>query len=136
MSDLEEDDESVNKADDDEIPAWIADIAEHISGCVEYRWNCHTEWCYVLPADNQWGVHMIELAPAPLELSDRDDAAGAFRLGVEQFDLLAAQELFDEVEEIMFRQPLGIGEVVIQGRVEEEEVRVVFYPANPSHHRS
>jgi hypothetical protein len=124
--------DSASKGKAEDIPTWVADVAEHVSGCIEYLWNCHTEWCYVLPKDNQWGVHMIELAPAPLELTESENEVGAFRLGVQQFDVFAAQQIFDEVDETTFRQPLGLVEVAMQGRIGDDVVRVTFFLASPS----
>lgn len=113
------------------IPEWIAETVERIAGVIEYQWNCHTEWCYVPPEGNLWGVHMVEIAPAPTALSDHPEPPRAFRLAVERFDLLAVHDLFDEVRLFSFSQAFGTAEITVEGVIGEEPLRIAFFPASP-----
>ena len=87
----------------DDLPDWAAELADSLANCSECKSLGHLLARYAAPEESDWGGHLLELAPAPLEIvgAGPNDGARVYDL-VNNFDLLSAQTSFDEVGSLGF----------------------------------
>jgi hypothetical protein len=84
---------------------------------------------YSRPDETSWGIDLLEMAPALLQISAPGLGGGEECYGlIHNFDLTTAQSAFDEVAEMWF----GIDNdrrhaITIEGKVGEHEIVALIY---------
>ena len=110
-------------------PAWITRLLEQLADVVEFQGPATLEGHHLEPDETDWGVDLIELAPALLDLVEAGPHDGAQTYGlVSALDLFVLNEVFARIDHLALdfdaqRQP----RVTLEGRFEEHEVAVVIY---------
>lgn len=112
-----------------QLPAWAHRLLEQLADAVEFQGLATLEGRHLEPDETDWGVDLIELAPALLDLVEAGPQDGAQTYGlVSALDLFALNAVFDRIDHFALdfdeqRQP----RVTLEGRFEAHEVAVVIY---------
>ncbi|HSJ88163.1 MAG TPA: hypothetical protein VK909_13205 [Anaerolineales bacterium] len=116
-------------SEDEKTPEWVEELGEAIASTIEFQGPAYIEWYYSKAEDNSWGVDLIEFYPALIEIEEAGPLDGEIVfVRVNSFDILAAQNAFDEVDEVMFGfEPGGQPNVTLEGKYKGQEVIVDVY---------
>lgn len=121
-------------AEDNQMPEWAQTLCEKLAEAIEFKGPASMEGWYSAPEETSWGVDLIELFPAVMEIEEAGPNDGEEVFGiVNNFDLLAAQKVFDEVVEMAFGfDNEGESYITIEGKYKERDVVVLinFQPAS------
>ncbi len=120
-------------APDNQMPEWAQSLFEKIASVIEYKGVAHTEGYHYGPDDTAWGVDLLELAPALMDLSEFGGEEGEEGYGIiHHFDLLATQDAFDEMLALGFGiENDGRPCITMEGKVDGRMVVVLVYTAPP-----
>ena len=119
----------MTSSDPTDLPGWAAELADGLADCIEFKSLGHLEARYSAPDETAWGIDLIELAPAPLEIVEAGplDGERVYDI-VHNFDLLAAQTSFDEVISLSFGfENDGRPCITLEGRLGGREIVVQVY---------
>ncbi len=111
------------------IPEWVEVLGEAIASSIEFQGPAYIEWYFSKADENDWGVDLIELFPALVEIEEAGPYDGEMVfVKVNSFDILTAQKVLDEVHGVTFAyetedQP----SISIEGMYHGQEVAVVVY---------
>ena len=84
---------------DNHMPDWVRTLLEEIGSGIRIQ-GTRVIWKDIIPRliETSWGIHLLEMAPALMDLSELGAEEGEQGYGImHSFDLLATQEAFDEV---------------------------------------
>lgn len=114
---------------EDEMPDWAQDVFEGIASQVEFKGPAEMEARYFEPGATSWGVSLLEIAPAVLDLSRLGGKEGEVGYGlIHAFDLLAAQEALDEVAGLAFGlENDGRPMLTMEGKAQGHEIVVLIH---------
>jgi hypothetical protein len=112
-----------------QMPDWVRTVFETLASGIEFKGVASMEGRYFLPDETAWGIDLLQMAPALLEVIEPESGEGEQCYGlIHNFDLIIAQSAFDEVV------AMGVGidnsgrhEVTIEGKVGELEIVVLIY---------
>lgn len=112
-----------------QIPDWVADLAEAVAGAVEFKGQAGMEWRACRPDDTAWGVDLLEMAPALMEIAQAGPHDGEQVHGIiHSLNLLAVQEAFDEVVDLSFGlDNEGRPELTVEGRIGDREIVLLIH---------
>ena len=115
--------------EEDQVPEWAKELAEAVAATIEFQAQASLECLHAAPEDTELGVDLVELWPAVMEIQEAGPNDGELVYGiVDRFDLLAAQKLFEELEEIHFGFEIdGQPKITILGTYKGRRVIVVVY---------
>jgi hypothetical protein len=86
-----------------QMPKWAQTLCESLASTIEFKGPADLECWYSAPKETSWGVNLIELSPATMEIEEAGPNDGEEVFGiVHGFDLLAAQKVFDEMVALVF----------------------------------
>jgi hypothetical protein len=111
------------------LPDWARSLFETIVSGIEFKGIAYMEGRYAAPDETAWGLDLVEIAPSIMKVSERGSDDGEECYGIiHNFDLMRAQEAFDEVIDTSF----GIDDngrhcITIEGKVGEREIVVLIY---------
>ena len=111
------------------MPDWVQSLFETIASTIEFKGIAYMEGLYSEPDETAWGINLLEMAPSLIELSGTgsDDGEQVYSI-IHNFDLLAAEDGFDEVEGLAFGiENNGCPCITIEGKVGGREVVVLIY---------
>ncbi len=115
--------------EENEVPEWAKELAEAIADTIEFKAQAFLDCQQLPPEENEWGVDLVELWPALMEIQEAGPNDGELVFGVvDRFDLQAAEKVFDDVDEFMFGfENDGQPKITIQGTFKGRPVIVVVY---------
>jgi hypothetical protein len=116
-------------AEEDQVPDWAWELAEALASTIEFKAQASLDCQHSAPADSAWGVDLVELWPAVMEIQEAGPNDGEIVFGiVHSFDLLAAQKIFDGVETALFGfDNDGRSKITMVGKYKGREVVVLVY---------
>ena len=89
--------------EEDLVPEWARELAEAVADTIEFKAQAFLDCQQLSPEENEYGVDLVELWPALMEIQEAGPNDGEIVFGiVHRFDILAAQEIFDKVDSIQF----------------------------------
>ncbi|MCI0661698.1 MAG: hypothetical protein L0220_11535 [Acidobacteria bacterium] len=111
-----------------EMPDWVRSVFETFASGIEFKGVASMEGRYFLPDETAWGIDLLEMAPALMDVIEPESGEGEQCYGlIHNFDLMIAQSAFDEVV------AMGIGinnsgrhVITIEGKVGEYEIVVLY----------
>ncbi|RYX81275.1 hypothetical protein EON83_24825 [bacterium] len=115
--------------DSEELPEWINVLFDQISSAIEFKGLADIAWRYLDPESTYWGIDVLEIAPALMDLSQLGAEEGEFGYGIiHNLDLLEIQKAFQEVSSMSF----GIENedkscITIEGTANNQQVMVFIY---------
>ncbi len=90
-------------ADENSMPDWADHLFETIASTIEFKGFAEMEGYYLAPEENDWGVHLLEMAPVLMEVMESGPNDGEHVYGViNNIDLLAVQDALDSVSALGF----------------------------------
>jgi hypothetical protein len=111
------------------MPDWARSLFETIVSGIEFKGIAYMEGRYSAPDETAWGLDLMEIAPSLMKVSERgpDDREQCYGI-IHNFDLMRAQEAFDEIIDMSF----GIDNdgrycMTLEGKVGEREIVVLIY---------
>jgi len=115
--------------EEDLVPEWARDLAQSIADAIEFKAQAFLDCQQMEPEESEWGVDLVELWPALMEIQEAGPNDGELVFGiVDRFDLLAAEKVFDEVHEIMFGfEDDGQPKITFEGTFKGRLVVVIVY---------
>ncbi|MBK9926640.1 MAG: hypothetical protein IPP66_15295 [Anaerolineales bacterium] len=115
--------------EENHAPEWVETLSEAIASTIEWQTPAYLEWYYSKADENGWGVDLIELYPALMEIEEAGPNDGEIIFAkVNNFDILEAQKIFDEVDAVTFGLELdGQPSISLEGTYKGEEVVVMVY---------
>jgi hypothetical protein len=115
--------------EEDLVPEWARELAEAIADTIEFKAHAFLDCQQMEPEESEWGVDLVELWPALMEIQEAGPNDGELVFGiVDRFDLLAAEKVFDEVSEMMFGfENDGQPKITIEGTYKGRVVVVIVY---------
>lgn len=115
--------------DENQVPQWAKELAEAIADTIEFKGQAYLDCQQMEPGESEWEVDLVELWPAVMEIQEAGPNDGELVYGiVDRFDILAAQKIFDEVDEIMFGfENDGQPKITIEGTFKGRRVVVIVY---------
>jgi hypothetical protein len=111
------------------IPEWAKVLGEVMASTIEFKGPAYMEWQHSTPEESEYGVDLIELWPAMMEIEEAGPNDGEVVFGVvHSFDILSAQEIFDEVDAVTFGfENDGQPNLSIEGKYQGRDVVVLVY---------
>ncbi len=111
------------------MPEWVRTLFDTIASTIEFQGPASLEARYSSPDETNWGVDLLELAPALMELRALGPKNGEPVYGlIHNLDLLAAQQAFEEVDALSFGfENDGRPYFTFEGKVQGREIAVVIY---------
>jgi hypothetical protein len=112
---------------DSDMPDWVQSLFETLAATIELEGMTYVEGRYSSPEETDWGIDLLEIAPALMEIAAVSSHATERVFGsIRDFDLLAAQDVFNEVTAMS----LGIDDnetpcLTIEGMVSKREIVVL-----------
>ena len=115
--------------EEDQVPVWARELAESLAEAIEFKGQAFLDCQQSAPEETEWGVDLVELWPAVMEIQEAGPNDGEIVFGiVDNFDLLAALKIFDRVDAFTFGyENDGRGKVTIEGMFRGREVVVIVY---------
>ncbi len=115
-------------SEENTMPDWADRLLERIASNIEFKGLAEMEGYYSAPEDNEWGVHLLEMAPAMMEVMENGPNDGERVYGViHRLDLLAIQRVLEPVATSSFGfENDGSPALTIAGEVEGREVTVII----------
>jgi hypothetical protein len=115
--------------EEDLVQEWARELAEAIANTIEFKAQAFLDCQQLAPEENEWGVDLVELWPALMEIQEAGPNDGELVFGiVDRFDLLAAEKVFDEVENVIFGfDNDGEPQITIEGMFKGRLVAVIVY---------
>ncbi len=112
-----------------QMPVWAQWLFDTIASTIEFKGPASLEGRYSAPSETDWGVDLLELAPALLELGVLGPKDGEPVYGlIHNLDLLAAQQAFDEIAALTFGfENDGRPYFTFEGNAQGHEITVVIY---------
>jgi hypothetical protein len=116
-------------AADKKTPEWIEMLGTAIASTIEWKAPAYVEWYYSKADENGWGVDLIELYPALVEIEEAGPNDGEIVFAeVNSFDILEAQKKLDEVDSVMFGfETAGQPSISLEGKYKGQEIIVIIY---------
>lgn len=116
-------------AEENPVPMWARELAVEIASAIEFKAQASLDCQQWSPEETEWGVDLVELWPAVMEIQEAGPNDGEIVFGiVDSFDLLAAQKVFDQVEAFSFGyENDGRGNIMVEGTFKGRQVVVVVY---------
>jgi hypothetical protein len=111
------------------VPEWAKELAEAVADTIEFKAQAYLDCRQSAPEETDWGVDLVELWPAVMEIQEAGPNDGEMVFGiVDSFDLLAVLKLFERVDDFTFGyENDGRGNITIIGKFKGREVVVVVY---------
>ncbi len=89
--------------EENSMPDWADKLFETIASTIEFKGFAEMEGYYLAPEENEWGVHLLEMAPVLMEVMESGPNDGQQVYGViNNIDLLAVQDALDSVASLGF----------------------------------
>jgi len=112
-----------------QMPEWAQTLSESLASTIEFKGPAYLRWQHSSPDENGWGVDLIELFPAIMEIEEAGPNDGEQVFGiVHGFDLLEAQKSLDKVDAMMFGfENDGQPSITIEGEYKGREVVILIY---------
>lgn len=80
-------------AEDSKTPEWVETLSEAIASTIEWKAPAYVEWYYSKADESGWGVDLIDLYPAQVEIEEAGPNDGEIVFPVvNSFDILEAQK--------------------------------------------
>lgn len=116
-------------AEEDQVPQWARELADEIAATIEFMAQASIDCQLSAPEETEWGVDLVELWPAVMEIQEAGPNDGEMVFGIVQsFDLLAAQKIFEAVDAITFGfEDDGQPKITIEGKFKGRQVAVIVY---------
>jgi hypothetical protein len=114
--------------EEDQMPEWAKTLCESLASTIEFKGPAYLRWRHSTPDETSWGIDLIELSPAIMEIEEAGPNDGEEVFGVvHSFDLLEAQKAFDDVGALTFGfDNDGQPEITIEGKYKGREVVVLI----------
>lgn len=111
------------------VPEWAQTLSESLASTIEFKGPAYLRLQHSAPDENGWGVDLIELFPAIMEIEEAGPNDGEEVFGiVHSFDLLEAQKTLDKVDAMIFGfENDGQPSISIEGEYKGREVVVIIY---------
>lgn len=112
-----------------QMPDWVRSLFENVASGIEFKGIASMEGRYAEPDETSWGIDLLEMAPSLMDLSEFGVDTGEQGYGIiHNFDLLLAQEAFDDVSALAFGiENDGRPCITIEGKIDGREVAVLIY---------
>ena len=112
-----------------QMPDWVESLFEKLASGIEFKGVAWMEGHHSLPDETSWGIDLLEMAPALLQISTHGLGEGEECYGlIHNFDLMTAQSAFDEVTEMGFGiDNEGRHVITIEGKVGNHEIVALIY---------
>ena len=129
MDSVPEVEEMIYMAEDSKTPEWVEMLSEAIASTIEWQTPAYVEWYYSKASENGWGVNLIELYPAPVEIEEAGPNDGEIVFPeVNSFDILEAQKKLDELDSVMFEfETDGQPSISLEGKYKGQEIMIIIY---------
>jgi hypothetical protein len=116
-------------AEENQVPEWAKELAEAIADTIEFKTQASLDCRQSAAEETDWAVDLVELWPAVMEIQEAGPNDGELVYGiVDRFDILAAQKIFDEVNEVMLDFENGSEpKATIEGMFKGRQVVVIVY---------
>ena len=116
-------------AEEDLVPEWAQELAQAMADTIEFGALASLDCQQSGPEETEWGVDLVELWPALMEIQEAGPNDGEIVFGiVHRFDILAAQEVFDKVDTIQFGYALsGQPKITFEAWFKGRPVVVIVY---------
>jgi len=115
--------------EENNAPEWVETLSEAIASTIEWQSPAYLEWYYSKADENGWGVDLIELYPALMEIEEAGPNDGEIVFPkVDSFDVLEAQKMLDEVDAVTFGlETDGQPSISLEGKYKGQELVVMVY---------
>jgi hypothetical protein len=115
--------------EENNAPEWVETLSEAIAATIEWQAPAYLEWYYSKADENGWGVDLIELYPALMEIEEAGPKDGEIVFPrVNSFDVLEAQKMLDEVDAVTFGlEEDGQPSISLEGKYKGQEIVVMVY---------
>jgi hypothetical protein len=115
--------------EEDLVPEWALELAQAMADIIEFGALASLDCEQSGPEETEWGVDLVELWPALMEIQEAGPNDGEIVFGiVHRFDILAAQGIFDHVEKIHFGFAfLGQPQITFEAWFKGRPVVVIVY---------
>src|SRR5215216_3392984 len=115
--------------EDNETPEWVETLGEAIASTIEFQGPAYIEWYYSKADENGWGVDLLELNPALVEIEEAGPYDGEIVfVKVNSVDILAAQKALDEVDAVTLGyETEDQSNISIEGSYKGQKVIVMIY---------
>ena len=115
--------------EENKVPVWARELAEAIADTVEFKGQASIDCRQSGPEETEWGVDLVELWPAVMDIQEAGPNDGEFVFGiVDRFDILAAQKIFEEVNALRFEiEDTGEPKITLEGKYKGREVVIILY---------
>jgi len=115
--------------EEDQVPAWARELSESLADAIEFNGEAFLDCEQFGPEETEWGVDLVELWPALMEIQEAGPNDGEIVFGIiDRFDLLVAQKIFDRLNAFTFGyENDGRGKITIEGLFKGREVVVIVY---------
>jgi hypothetical protein len=111
------------------VPAWAQELAVAVADTIEFKAQASLDCQQWSPEETDWGVDLVELWPAVMEIQEAGPNDGEMVFGIiDTFDLLAVQKVFDQVDDFTFGyENDGRSNITIEGKFKGRDVIVIVY---------
>lgn len=90
-------------AEEDLVPEWARDLAQAIADNIVFGALASLDCKQSGPDETDWGVDLVELWPALMEIQEAGPNDGEIVFGIiHRFDILEAQKIFDKLDNVQF----------------------------------
>lgn len=115
--------------EEDQVPVWARELAEAMAETIEFGALTFLDCEQSGPEETEWGVDLVEMWPALMEIQEVGPNDGELIYGIiQRFDVLAAQKIFDQVDSMVFGYAFtGQPEVKIEAWFGGRPVVVIVY---------
>ena len=115
--------------EENQVPQWARDLAESIASTIEFKAQASIDCQHSAPEETEWGVDLVELWPAVMEIQEAGPNDGEMVFGiVHSFDILAVLKIFEKVDAVIFGiENDGRSKMSIEGKFKGRDVVVLVY---------
>jgi hypothetical protein len=115
--------------EDSKTPEWVETLSEALASTIEWNAPAYIEWYYSKADENGWGIDLIELYPALMEIEEAGPNDGEIIFpDISSFDILEAQKKLDEVDAVLFGfETDGQPSISLEGKYKGQEIMVNIY---------
>ncbi len=108
---------------------WAQALFDTLASTIEFKGLASLEGRYSAPGETDWGIDLLELAPALMELTQTRPRDGERVYGlIHDLDLLAAQQAFAKVAALSFGfEDDGHSYFTFEGNAQGHKIAVVIY---------
>jgi len=121
--------EPVSEMHENPSADWVESLSATVAAASEFTGLGSVEWRYSPPCNNSWGCHLLEFAPALLEIVERGPEDGEVCYPIlHNLDLVMVQSALDDVAALAFGIETDAGPcITLEGQLDGEEIVLRVY---------